>query len=179
MVSFGYHVAVLSDVLVEFHYIFISCFCFWSKPATPHKCFIVCSVSGMELFFYLFVVTFHAEQGRCHYYDVCALAYACVYVFYNKLCVLLLLFSPDPTSAIFLHHCFHEFPIDIVWNIGRWNILYPWWTQHVHSDHLWCCVSIRMHCFTPFITLLTSDCSLRIWCQYAHMHIFAHVNSIL
>jgi len=53
MVSVGYHVAVLSDVLVEFHYIFISCFCFWSKPATPHKCFIVCSVSGMELFFYL------------------------------------------------------------------------------------------------------------------------------
>jgi len=57
-------------------------------------------------FFCLLVVTFHAEQGilmvRVH-----LRMHACIYFITN--CVFVIL--TDPTSAIFLHHCTHEFPV--------------------------------------------------------------------
>ena len=88
--------------------------------------------------FYLLVVIFHAELGSvimvcvhlcmraCMYFITnCVFCYCC-FSLVTEVCYLFVYwFSRDPTSAIFLHHRFHEFPIDIVQNIGRRDISYP------------------------------------------------------
>lgn len=134
-------------------------------------------------FFYLVVVTFHAERGIvvimvcvhlrmrvCMYFITeCVFCYCC----FSLVTVSLLFvswFSPDLTSTIFLHHCFHEFPLDILWNIGRRDISYPWWTRHFHSDRLWSCVKILAALWTQtFNTLL--------WCVSIRVCIVLHLSS--
>lgn len=167
---------------MEFHFILISCFCFWSKPTTPHKYFIVCSVTGMELFSICEWSNFMLSRAlsllwcvytcvcvRVYFITNCVFCYCCFSLFAVRL-LFVYWFSPDPTSAIFHHHCFHEFPLNIVWNMGRRDISYPWWTFHVHSDHFLSCVKILVARWTWTFNML-------LWCVSIRVCIVLHLSS--